>query len=86
MKNLKNTFAAFTLVAALTFGTTFAHAGIIIASDRGSDKSEPCREEKKDDSLRGIIIANVGIIIATVGIIIAGAKDDSNETCGIRIA
>jgi len=94
MKNLKNTFAAFTMMAVMALGTTFANAGIIIAGrtadgDKQTQKTEQCtnQTEVKND-LGGIIIAGfVGIIIAgRTGIIIAGFGEESVVNCGIIIA
>lgn len=91
MKNLRNFFGWITLVAVITFSSTFANAGIIIA---GAQNTEPCPTAAKVDS--GIIIAGVkdgiiiagftGIIIAGItGIIIAGASEAPVD-CGIIIA
>lgn len=91
MKNLRNFFGWITLVAVITFSSTFANAGIIIA---GAQAPEPCTSTEKVDS--GIIIAGVkdgiiiagytGIIIAGItGIIIAGAAEAPVD-CGIIIA
>ncbi len=88
MKNLKNMFAAATLMTVMVFGTTFANAGIIIA--RGSDAdtkqttTRPTACEEPQSSFVGIIIAFTGIIIAKTGIIIA--KDTPVVNCGIIIA
>lgn len=90
MRNLKNTVAALTMIAVLTFGTTFANAGIIIAgfNEKSTTKQEPCREPGETKERGGIIIAGItGIIIAGLtGIIIAGAADTPQENCGIIIA
>lgn len=84
MKNVKNMVKATLMMAVITFATTFAHAGIIIAK---SDATEPCGASDDGKSivheiggmiLEGIIIAKTGIIIANEGIIIA---KDGGTTC-----
>jgi hypothetical protein len=65
-KKMKKTLTAITLAIVLTFGTTFANAGIIVG-----DKTDPvCSSNEKE----GIIIFKEGIIIfvanAITGIII----------------
>ncbi|MEJ7847887.1 MAG: hypothetical protein WKF92_07370 [Pyrinomonadaceae bacterium] len=93
MKNLRNLFGWITLVAILTFSSTYANAGIIIAGAQ-DQKTDPCTTTEKVDS--GIIIAGLkdgiiiagftGIIIAGItGIIIAGSSE-TPVNCGIIIA
>ena len=73
MKNLKNIFGWITLVIVVTFGTTFANAGIITAGRTADGKTvttpDPCVNTNS-----GIITAGVtGIITAGfTGIITAG--------------
>ena len=102
MKNLKNIFGWITLVAVVTFGTTFANAGIITAGLNGenTDKtSDPCVSTDNGiitagftgiitAGFTGIITAGLtGIITAgATGIITAGAKDDAPVNCGIITA
>jgi hypothetical protein len=85
MKNTKKTIAAAIMMSALTFGTSVANAGIIIAKAEGT---APCAATSEGSKtlfsrlggmvLEGIIIAKVGIIIAREGIIIA---KDGESTC-----
>jgi phage terminase large subunit-like protein len=85
MKNIKNTIAAAVMMSALTFGTSVANAGIIIAK---SGEATRCTDSKTVVDtltgvvLEGIIIAKTGIIIAREGIIIAreDACTDSNTS------
>jgi len=68
MKNLKNTFAAFTMIAVLAFGTTFANAGIIILRSADAPTQDTCSDTKGildevQEMLGGIIILRTGIII-----------------------
>jgi hypothetical protein len=82
---MKKTIATITLAAIMTFGTTFANAGIIVA---GRSADNGCTQTQDKDGIivagrGGIIVAGfagsgVGIIVAgltTVGIIVAGATD-----------
>ena len=85
MKNVKNTIAAAVMMSALTFGTSVANAGIIIAK---SGEATRCTDNTTVVDtitgmvLEGIIIAKTGIIIAREGIIIAkeGACTDSDTS------
>lgn len=84
MKNVKNTVAAAIMMSALTFGTSVANAGIIIAKSgeatqcsTGTD-STTVVDQVTGLVLEGIIIAKTGIIIAREGIIIA--KEDATCT------
>lgn len=81
MKNLRNLFTAFTLVAVMTFGSTFANAGLLI-SDAPTQQDEPCTDKggflDKMVELAGIIITSRNGIIITSGA-------DKDETCGIII-
>jgi hypothetical protein len=91
MRNLKTTFAAAIMMAALALGTSSVNAGIIIAGFGETKTSTPTRTEpctQNDTKVNwGIIIAGVGIIIAGfTGIIIAGAHDEPTVNCGIIIA
>jgi hypothetical protein len=81
MKTLKNLFAAVTLVAVLTFGTTFASAGLLISDLTGGNGADPCKEGAA--SVTGVIITGfTGVIITGfTGVIITGAADD----CGVII-
>jgi len=88
MKNLKNTVAAFTLMAVIAFGTTFANAGIIVAGFNEKEAT-PCTETTKTEKMDwGIIVAGLrGIIVAGfTGIIVAGATDTPTVDCGIIVA
>lgn len=73
MKNIKNTVAAFTLLAVMAFGTTFANAGIIILGASSKEEPTTCSDDKgiMDDAktiLEGIIIlGKTGIIILGAG-------------------
>lgn len=75
MKNVKNTFAAAIMMTALTFGTSVANAGIIIAKSEATTCTSTTGSKFLDNVtgmvLEGIIIAKTGIIIAKEGIIIA---------------
>ena len=92
MKNIKNTVATAIMMTALTFGSSVANAGIIIAKA----ETTPCTTDSKTVLdrmtgmvLEGIIIAKTGIIIAKEGIIIArdGAGCEAAKTSeGIIIA
>jgi len=79
---MKNLLAVLTMTIALTFGATFANAGIIINNATGET---PCTESK-DKTDWGIIINNItGIIINNLtGIIINNATDET-VNCGIII-
>ena len=92
MRNVKTTVATAVMMTALTFGTSVANAGIIIAK---SGETTSCTESKNVVGsvaglvLEGIIIAKTGIIIAKVGIIIAKegtCTDTANTREGIIIA
>ena len=78
VEKMKNALTALVLIAVMTFGTTFANAGIIVAGFTGGN---PCTAK----SNTGIIVAGfTGIIVAGfTGIIVAGAKE---EACGIIVA
>ena len=67
---MKKTIATITLAAIMTFGSTFANAGIIVA---GKNADNGC--QGKD----GIIVAGLtGIIVAGLtGIIVAGVTADT---------
>ncbi len=69
---MKNTLKAITLAAVLTFGATFANAGLLV-SDRPSQTGDTTCNNT-DTSVTGIIIGGVtGIIIGGIaGIIIGG--------------
>ncbi|MGH9945665.1 MAG: hypothetical protein ACRD6X_00520 [Pyrinomonadaceae bacterium] len=94
MKNLKNTFAAFTMITVLALGTTFANAGILIGDfggrgetkDSKKDVPTACKEETKSD-LMGILISDLtGLILNLTGILISDAKGDGGVVnCGILI-
>ncbi len=100
MKKLKNTLAAFTMMFVLAFGTTFAHAGIIVAgfNERSTTtrSGDPCKESKESNEKQdvGIIVAGAGIIVAGIGIIVAGftgiivagAAETPTTNCGIIVA
>jgi hypothetical protein len=84
MKNITNTLRAATMLAIIAFGTTFAHAGIIIGGAKA--ETDPCKQ-KVDN---GIIIGGItGIIIGGLTGIIIGGAIDSKPTepvdCGIII-
>ena len=82
---MKKTIATFTLAAIMTFGTTFANAGLLVSDFAGgTTQPDPCKETVKVDS--GIIITDiVGIIITDlIGIIITDAVDVP-VNCGIII-
>lgn len=89
MKNIRNTFAAATLMTVLAFGTTFANAGLLI-SDLQGNNPEPCTV--KDGivvaGVTGIVVAGItGIVVAGLtGIVVAGANDAPTENCGIVVA
>jgi hypothetical protein len=89
MKKVRRITAAATMMVMMLFGTTFAHAGIIIAGKESSKtrttSTSPCNATSTRE---GIIIAGfTGIIIAGfTGIIIAGAIEPSNCREGIIIA
>jgi hypothetical protein len=78
---MKNTLATLTLIAVMTFGTTFANAGIIVGGLTSGD--EPCTEK----SNVGIIVGGfTGIIVGGfTGIIVGGAQADGTEVCGIIV-
>ena len=90
MTNLKNTVAAITLTAVIAFGSTFAHAGIIVAGFNEKTTTETtCVETKTEKMDWGIIVAGLrGIIVAGfTGIIVAGAAETTpNVDCGIIVA
>ena len=90
MTNLKNTVAAITLTAVIAFGSTFAHAGIIVAGFNEKAETTPCTETTKVEKMDwGIIVAGLrGIIVAGfTGIIVAGAAETTpNVDCGIIVA
>ena len=83
---MKKAITTIALAAILTFGSTFANAGIIVAgiADSGT-KGTPCTS--KDGiivaGLDGIIVAGLdGIIVAGLtGIIVAGFGDKGSSTC-----
>ncbi len=93
---MKKTLTTILLATILTFGTTFANAGIIVAGALDQDNSgDPCKEAvAKNDGiivagLDGIIVAGfTGIIVAGfTGIIVAGFADDTTPVnCGIIVA
>lgn len=87
MRKIKGYITAATMLAVITFGTTFANAGIIVAGALETDPN-PCTETEKD--LGGIIVAGITEFskFAITGIIVAGAfeSETSNETCGIIVA
>ncbi|MDM7921819.1 MAG: hypothetical protein QUS14_05925 [Pyrinomonadaceae bacterium] len=89
MRNVKNFFAAATMMVVLVFGTTFAHGGIIVAgfgekTRTTTTKTEVCTEPQGKVDW-GIIVAGMGIIVAGFGIIVAGATEAPTE-CGIIVA
>lgn len=100
MKNLKNTISAAALLAVLAFGSTFAHAGIIVAGREDglvTRTTDQVCNEKSDKINWGIIVAGVtGIIVAGFtggadgdrsGIIVAGLTDsDTTDRGGIIVA
>jgi hypothetical protein len=91
MKNLKNTVAAITLMAVISFGTTFANAGIIVAgfNEKTTTERTCTQTTTKTPKLDwGIIVAGLrGIIVAGfTGIIVAGATDTPTVDCGIIVA
>jgi hypothetical protein len=88
MKNIKGYITAATMFAVLSFGTTFTHAGIIVAGRTDAaamttSSDDPCTDTSTD--LGGIIVAGftAAAQYASGGIIVAGAKQ---ETCGIIVA
>ena len=100
MKNLKTTLATAMMLATLLFGTTFAHAGLLISDAAGNDNpSDPCTTEiapqknKKTgiiiSGLTGIIISGfTGILISDfTGLIISdGDTPNPSVNCGIIIS
>ncbi len=90
---MKKTITAILLATVLTFGTTLANAGIIVAgrSDGDIKTDDPCVETSATDN-GGIIVAGLtGIIVAGfTGIIVAGLTDTKDEegpvNCGIIVA
>lgn len=92
---MKKTITTILLATILTFSTTFANAGILVADARGTDNTNnPCSEKiTKNDGIivagfDGIIVAGfTGIIVAGfTGIIVAGMKDEVPVNCGIIVA
>jgi formate-dependent nitrite reductase membrane component NrfD len=83
MKNLKNMFAAATLMTVMVFGTTFANAGIIMSRGAAGDTKTSVCEEPQSDYI-GIIMSLTGIIVtAKTGIIMSREKDATVLSCGI---
>ena len=78
---MKNALTTLALIAVMTFGTTFANAGIIVGGLTTSD--DPCTEKTNV----GIIVGGfTGIIVAGfTGIIVGGAQADEPEVCGIIV-
>ena len=74
---MKKTIATITLAAIMTFGSTFANAGIIVA---GRTADNGCTTTQNKD---GIIVAGLtGIIVAGLtGIIVAGLADTDTTPC-----
>lgn len=87
MKNLKNTIAAATLLAVLTFGSTFAHAGIIVAG-RDGGFAETTKGQACGESFDTTGKVNWGIIVAGLtGIIVAGLTGSvDGDRSGIIVA
>jgi hypothetical protein len=85
MRSIKNTLAAFLMVAVLSVGTAFATDGdgIIVAGL----KADTCTVSDDTKVDWGIIVAGAtGIIVAGLtGIIVAGAAETPAE-CGIIVA
>ncbi len=71
---MKKTILTITLAMIMTFGATFANAGIII----GDKSTEPCANTETD----GIII---GDLLEFFGIIIGDAPQACSQTDGIII-
>lgn len=67
---MKKTLSAITLAIVLTFGTTFANAGIIVIGKADdSAKSDSCVSDTKE----GIIVIGVAALVnALTGIIVIG--------------
>lgn len=89
MKNIKNTIAAAVMMSALTFGTSVANAGIIIAKSGEATRCTTSDARTVVDKLtgmllEGIIIAKTGIIIAKEGIIIAKEGTTCSEPAKTR--
>lgn len=84
MKKINNLVAAFTMMAVLAFGTTFANAGILVSD---SVRDQPCDQKSDDKGELGdigaiitgiIIVAKTGIIIVAKGGILVS---DSVKPC-----
>jgi hypothetical protein len=80
---MKKTTTAITLALVLSFGATFANAGILVA-DRATRQSQ-CSEQTTSKAKEGIIVfgRNIGIIVfgaasyLRTGIIVFGDEDSS---------
>lgn len=94
MKNLRNLFAAVTLMAVLMIGVSSANAGILMTDLKG-DNPQPCTETKTDSKTDwGVIVQDiVGVIVQDfmgvivqdfTGVIVQDAADTQTE-CGIII-
>ena len=78
---MKKTIGTITLAVVMTFGATFANAGILVA-DRAA---RPCEEATATTGKKGIIVfgRSIGIIVfgaaayMNTGIIVFGEKDSS---------
>lgn len=88
---MKKTLTTLLLATVLTFGATFANAGIIVAGIASNGSGDPCTAQ--ETARDGIIVAGIkGIIVAGfTGIIVAGVEDvivagDKEQTCGIIVA
>lgn len=75
---------------ALMFGTTFAHAGVIVT---GITAPDPCVETKVDSGIitagvTGVIVTGFTGVIVTgfTGVIVTGAADEPTVNCGILIS
>ncbi len=67
MRKLKKLFAAVTLTTVLTFGATFANAGLLISDFSGGD-SKPCADTTSS-GVTGVLITGF------TGVLITGATD-----------
>ena len=83
MKKMKGYIPTVALMVTMAFGTSAAHAGIIVGDRTGSlAEDDPCKEQTTSEQIMGIF---EGLASFATGGIIVGDFADPNETCGIIV-